>query len=63
MIAQASDMLQKVLGYLLGLITLVMIISTLAGLDLSDSILGIIVWLGLSLVIVVTGIVNLRSSD
>lgn len=63
MIAQASDMFQKILGYLLGLLTLVMIISTLAGVDLGDSILGIIVWLGLSLVLVVTGIVNLRSAD
>ena len=63
MIAQASDMFQKILGYLLGLLTLVMIISTLAGVDIDDSILGIIVWLGLSLVLVVTGIVNLRSAD
>ena len=63
MIAQASDMFQKILGYLLGLLTLVMIISTLAGVDLGDSILGIIVWLGSSLVLVVTGIVNLRSAD
>ena len=60
MIGQASDMFQKILGYLLGLITLVMIISTLAGLDLSDSIVGIIVWLGLVVVLVLTGIANLR---
>jgi len=63
MIAQASDMFQKVLGYLLGLLTLVMIISTLAGLDLADSLLGIIVWLGLVVVLVLTGVANLRSSE
>ena len=63
MIAQASDMFQKVLGYLLGLLTLVMIISTLAGLDLADSILGIIIWLGLVVVLVLTGVANLRSSE
>ena len=63
MIAQASDMFQKVLGYLLGLLTLVMIISTLAGLDLGDSLLGIIVWLGLVVVLVLTGVANLRSSE
>ena len=63
MIAQASDMFQKILGYLLGLLTLVMIISTLAGLDLADSILGIIIWLGLVVVLVLTGVANLRSSE
>lgn len=63
MIAQASDMFQKILGYLLGLLTLVMIISTLAGLDFSDSILGIIIWVGLVVVLVLTGIANLRSSE
>ena len=63
MIAQASDMFQKVLGYLLGLLTLVMIISTLAGLDFADSILGIIIWLGLVVVLVLTGVANLRSSE
>jgi len=63
MIAQASDMFQKVLGYLLGLLTLVMIISTLAGLDFADSILGIIIWLGLVVVLVLTGVSNLRSSE
>ncbi len=63
MIAQASGMFQKVLGYLLGLLTLVMIISTLAGLDLADSILGIIIWLGLVVVLVLTGVSNLRSSE
>ncbi|MBH44955.1 MAG: hypothetical protein CMD88_05825 [Gammaproteobacteria bacterium] len=63
MIAQASDMFQKVLGYLLGLLTLVMIISTLAGVDLGTSVIGIIVWLGLVLVLVLTGVANLRSSE
>ena len=63
MIAQASDMFQKVLGYLLGLLTLVMIISTLAGVDLGASVIGIIVWLGLVLVLVLTGVANLRSSE
>ena len=63
MIAQASDMFQKILGYLLGLLTLVMVVSTLAGLDLADSILGIIIWLGLVVILVLTGVANLRSSD
>jgi hypothetical protein len=65
MIGQASNMFQKVLGYLLGLLTLVMIISTLAGLDLGGDegisfILGIVIWLGLVVVLVLTGIANLR---
>ena len=60
MIGQASNMFQKVLGYLLGLITLVMIVSTVAALDLQDSIVGIIIWLGLVVVLVLTGIANLR---
>ena len=59
MIGQASDMFQKILGYLLGLLTLVMIISTLAGLDL-DNIVGMIVWLGFVVTLVLTGIANLR---
>lgn len=60
MIGQASNMFQKILGYLLGLITLVMIVSTVANLDLQDSIVGIIIWLGLVVVLVLTGIANLR---
>ena len=59
---QASNMFQKILGYLLGLITLVMIVSTVANLDLQDSIVGIIIWLGLVVVLVLTGIANLRKA-